>query len=225
MNYPKINTIFKRDMEAKGKTKPLIIGEYSQPEVAYLKDLKWEATYKVNGTNIHIDIINTPCEGNYNIKMDFCGRTDKAIIPPHLLSKLNQIFDVDTITKYFIKDPGTPVNVSIFGEGYGYKIQDNKEKYLGKEVSFILFDININGIWLERATLEQIAKDLNIDIVPIIGYMTIEEAIEYVKKGFSSPIAIDNSLQAEGLVLKLPNGLLNRRKERIITKIKHVDFK
>lgn len=58
-----------------------------------------------------------------------------------------------------------------------------------------------------------------------MGYMTIPEAIEYVKKGFKSTIAENKDYDAEGLVLKTPCGLLKRDGERLITKIKTVDFR
>ena len=55
--------------------------------------------------------------------------------------------------------------------------------------------------------------------------MTVDEAIEFVKKGFKSTIAENKDYDAEGLVLKTPMGLLNRKGERIITKIKTCDFR
>ena len=47
--YPKINTLYKRD----GNNK-IIIGDFSEQEFEYLKDLKFEATEKIDGTNISI---------------------------------------------------------------------------------------------------------------------------------------------------------------------------
>jgi hypothetical protein len=112
----------------------------------------------------------------------------------------------------------------LFGEGYGAKIQKGGN-YIKDDVNFILFDVLVNGKWwLKRSALEQIAKDLNIEIVPLIGYMTIPEAIEYVKKGFKSTIAENKEYNAEGLVLKPTCGLLDRSGKRIITKIKTCDF-
>jgi hypothetical protein len=55
--------------------------------------------------------------------------------------------------------------------------------------------------------------------------MTLKEAIDYVKQGFKSTIAENKDYDAEGLVLKTPNGLLRRNGERLITKIKTVDFR
>ena len=48
---------------------------------------------------------------------------------------------------------------------------------------------------------------------------------DFVKAGFKSLIAENKDYIAEGLVLKAPCGLLNRRGKRIITKIKYCDYK
>ena len=77
----------------------------------------------------------------------------------------------------------------------------------------------------KRDAIEDIAKKLDIKVVPIIGYMTIMEAIKYVDDGFKSTIAEDKTLDAEGLVLKTPDNLLMRSGERIVLKIKTTDFR
>ena len=92
------------------------------------------------------------------------------------------------------------------------------------DVDFILFDVQYNNWWLGRKNCEDIANKCGIKIVPIVGYMTILEAIDLVKQGFKSSISEDKNLIAEGLVLKTPQGLLSRDGKRIITKIKHNDF-
>lgn len=93
-----------------------------------------------------------------------------------------------------------------------------------------MFDIRIltstgESLWLTREAYEDIAKKLNLKIVPLVGYMTIKEAEDFVKAGFKSLIAENKDYIAEGLVLKAPCGLLNRRGKRIITKIKYCDYK
>jgi hypothetical protein len=87
-----------------------------------------------------------------------------------------------------------------------------------------LFDVRINGLWLQRESLEDIANKLEVNIVPLIGYMTLMDAIEFVKKGYKSTIAENKDYDAEGLVLKTQDGLLDRRGDRIITKLKKRDF-
>ena len=73
--------------------------------------------------------------------------------------------------------------------------------------------------------MEIIAKKLGAPIVPYMGQFTIDEAIDFVRKGFKSTIAENPDYDAEGLVLKTPDGLMTRRVERIIFKIKTCDFK
>jgi len=69
--------------------------------------------------------------------------------------------------------------VILFGEGYGGKIQ-NGGAYRS-DVSFILFDVLIDNIWLRRESVEDIAQAFGIDVVPIIGRGTIKEAVDIVK--------------------------------------------
>ena len=221
MEYCKINTLFKRDAN-----NIIIPSQFTCEEFEYLKDNLWECTEKIDGTNTYIELLpvwnNTETEV-IDIKMEFHGRTSKAQIPEHLLTKLKSLFDKTTLTEYFFKDK-EPCNICIYGEGYGAKIQKGGN-YIKDGVNFILFDILVdNKWWLKREVLEQIARDLNIDIVPLIGYMTIPEAIDYVKKGFKSTIAENKEYDAEGLVLKPKCGLLDRGGKRIITKIKTCDF-
>lgn len=214
--YPKIQTLFKRDANG-----IIIPTQYTLPEFKYLENNVWECTEKIDGTNIHIDLIPS-LEGT---DMTFNGRTERAVIPPHLLEKLKSIFDKKTLIDYFYSNKEDDLcSISIYGEGFGKKLQTNGSRYIKEDADFILFDIRIGKWWLTREALEQISKDLNLRIVPIIGYMTISEAMEYVKKGFVSIVSEDRSLKAEGLVLKTPNGLLLRSGERIVTKLKTADF-
>ena len=48
--YHKIQTVFKRDIQSKGKT--LIEGQWTLPEFEYLASNIWAFTEKVDGTNI-----------------------------------------------------------------------------------------------------------------------------------------------------------------------------
>ena len=50
--YHKIDSVFKRDMFARGK--PLIVGDWASDTLRYLADNEWEFTEKVDGTNIRV---------------------------------------------------------------------------------------------------------------------------------------------------------------------------
>lgn len=217
--YQKIQTLFKRD-----ERNIIIPDQFTYPEFEVLKDLKWECTEKIDGTNIRIELESSgnPEDG---IIMSFKGRTDKAVIPEHLLTKLNWLFDREHLMEVLnITDETQDCNITLYGEGYGAKIQKGGN-YISNDVNFILFDVKIGKWWLDRESIKDIANKLGINVVPLMGYMTIPEAIEYVKKGFKSTIAENKDYDAEGLVLKTPCGLLKRDGERLITKIKTVDFR
>lgn len=218
MEYQKINTLFLRD-----EKKVIIPSSFTCDEFEYLKDCKWECTEKIDGTNIRIYISREyDGEDDWLYGVSFMGRTNNSTIPEHLNLKLQQIFyRVDWKTVFPSLMPGD--SICLYGEGYGNKIQKGSS-YISNDVDFILFDVKYNNWWLERKNCEDIANKCGIKIVPIVGYMTIPEAIDLVKKGFKSSISEDKNLIAKGLVLKTPQGLLSRDGKRIITKIKHNDF-
>lgn len=215
--YTKINTLYKRDPE----TKNIIIGDYSLPEFEYLKNVIWECTEKIDGTNIKIGF-----DGN---NITFEGKTENANIPKHLLAKLESLFTIEKLKEVFpdkIDESGNiiPTNIILYGEGYGFKIR-NGGNYIKDGVNFRLFDIKIGNWWLPRESCANIAEQLNIDVVPLIGHVNLQDAENYVIKGFKSTIAENRDYDAEGLVCKPLHGLLNRGGGRIIVKIKTCDYK
>jgi ATP-dependent RNA circularization protein (DNA/RNA ligase family) len=208
--YHKIQTVYFRDPENNHKT--LLEGNWAKPEFELLKDIDWIGTEKIDGTNIRI-----MCDGK-NVR--FGGKTDNAQIPSILIEVLQDTFTNELMKECF---PDAD-NVCLYGEGYGKKIQKGGN-YLPDRADFILFDVKIGDWWLTRETNEDIAKKLNIGVVPIIGIWKLEQAIEYVKNGFKSTISHNKDYMAEGLIMKPKIELFNRKGERIITKIKYKDFK
>lgn len=211
MKYPKINTIWKRDERNKFN---IIEGDFSCPEFDAVKS--WHITEKIDGTNIRV-IWNMQRENS----PAFLGRTDDAQIPPFLLEKLKGIFTREKLLKQF---PDSEL-VVLYGEGYGNKIQSAGKRYR-KDNSFIIFDANIGGWWLEPEKVKQLATELEIDYVPDYGIMTKEEAIVLVKDGLvKSKIAEDKSLVMEGIVARSHPLMLFRNGEPIMWKIKHKDYR
>ena len=220
MEYQKTNTLFKRDERG-----IIIPEEFTLPEFGWLKDCKWEATEKIDGTNMRLELQFSTDDYNpevLNYTCRICGKTDNAQISPHLYKKMEDLFGEVNWNEIF-PDATSGECITIYGEGYGAKIQ-NGGNYIKDDVNFILFDVRVNDWWLNRANCEDIARKLNIDIVPLVGYMTIPEAIDYVKKGFKSNIAQNKDYNAEGLVLRTPDVLCRKDGNRLITKIKTVDF-
>src|SRR3990167_11007344 len=209
--YHKILSLFKRNMEG---DKKFILGEWTTPELEYLKDKEWVFTEKVDGTNIRI---------MWNGKeVFFGGRSDDAQIYTPLLMRLQELFMRMEPRKIFAEIFGIEeMDVVLYGEGYGAKIQKGGGNYISDGTDFILFDVAVNGIYLERENVEDIASKFGIKVVPIIGHGTLEEAIEMTKKGFKSQWG---NFIAEGIVARPKVELLTRRGERIITKVKYRDF-
>lgn len=202
--YHKIQSIYKRDE----KTHKFIEGQFSLPEFEYLAHNQWIFTEKIDGTNIRV---NWDCQ-----RVTFGGRTDNAQTPTFLLTKLQDLFPVEKFTALY---PETPL--TLYGEGYGAKIQKGGGNYIANGVSFILFDVLINDYWLKRIDVNDIAEKLEIDIVPVVNKGTLHDAIDLTKRGFDSTFG---NFMAEGLVLRPEVELFNRMGHRIITKVKHKDF-
>ena len=206
--YEKIETVFCRDTNG---TKRLILDNYRNPTIAYLKDNMWLFTEKVDGTNIRVH-----WDGH---KVEFGGRTDKAQIPGPLLNKLNEMF-VTTEAEELFEQTWGDKDVILFGEGYGPKIQNGGD--YRSDVSFILFDVLVGDNYQEREWVEKTAQMFNIDVVPIVLTGTIQDGIDYVMKHPQSTIG---TAMMEGIVGRPIIELRDRRGERVIVKIKWEDFK
>lgn len=206
--YEKIEAVFCRDTNG---TKRLILNNYRNPTVAYLKDNIWLFTEKVDGTNICVH-----WDGH---KVEFGGRTDKTQIPGPLLSRLNEMFMTTEAEELFEQTWGDK-EVILFGEGYGPKIQNGGE--YRSDVSFILFDVLVGDNYQEREWVEKTAQMFNIDVVPIVLTGTIQDGINYVMK---HPRSTMGTAMMEGVVGRPMIELRDRRGERVIIKIKWEDFK
>jgi hypothetical protein len=207
IEYNKIDTIFERD----DKTKKLIRGKFRDNAVEFCKDLTWQFTEKVDGTNIRIY-----WDGH---KVQIAGRTDNAQIPGGLLKRLNELFAGEVNEEMFEQKFGGN-EVYLFGEGYGEKIQTNG--YIDGN-DFILFDVMINGKFLERENVEEIAQYFKINVVPIILEGKLEDGVNWVLNNRTSLIA-KKGANIEGLVARLKVELQDRNGKRLITKIKYRDF-
>ena len=194
--------------------KKFILGEWTTPELKYLKDKEWVFTEKVDGTNIRV---------MWNGKeVVFGGRSDDAQLYTPLLMRLQDLFMKMASRQKFAELFGMEeIDVCLYGEGYGAKIQKGGGNYISDGVDFVLFDIQVNGIYLERENVEDIGLKFGLKVVPIIGHGTLDEAIEITKKGFKSQWG---DFIAEGIVARPKVELLTRRGERIITKVKYRDF-
>lgn len=204
--YEKIETIFSRDEN----TKRLNENIYRNETVEFLKDIDWEFTEKIDGTNIRVY-----WDGH---KVSYYGRTDRSVIPNKLMNRLIELFGGNINEEMFEQKFGeTPV--LLIGEGYGAKIQ-NGSSYR-EDNDFILFDVLINDNYLSREDVKDIANYFNIDVVPTIMVGTLEDGVNWVKTKPKSKIGTADS---EGLVARPLIELKDRCGNRVIVKIKVRDF-
>jgi hypothetical protein len=207
VEYHKIEGLFKRDEQ----TKKLIEGQYRNETVEFLKDMEWEFTEKIDGTNIRII-----WDGH---KVEFRGRTDKAQIPSALLNRLIELFGGEINEQIFEQNFGEK-EVMLIGEGYGAKIQGVGGLYRPDQ-DFILFDVMIGENYQPRETVNAVAKMFNLDVVPIVLKGTIQEGIDFVKRNPKSTIG---TALMEGIVGRTKAELKDRCGNRVIVKIKARDF-
>lgn len=213
--YHKIDSIFRRDTRGR-----IIEGEYSRPEFEYLADREWEFTEKVDGTNIRLSYDGSPTfAGNEHAYI--AGRTDAAQIPPHLLNRLMELMRAMPFGEVFGTDP---TDVTLYGEGYGAKIQKGGGNYHRDRCDFVLFDVRVGGWWLTRDAVEDVAVKLGLSAVPVVDRGTLADAVEMTRGGFSSA-RWPGVLVAEGIVARPTVELLDRGGRRVITKIKARDFR
>jgi len=207
--YHKIETLFNRDMEG---NKKLIEGDFRNPLIDYIKDCEWIFTEKIDGTNVRVH-----WDGH---KVSFGGRTDNAQMPMPLMEKLGELFSGVTNEELFEQKFGEG-EVTFYGEGFGGKIQQGSG--YSETQDFILFDVMVGDVFLERENVENIATAFKLLIVPVIMRGTIAEAVEYVKTKPQSRITILNK-ESEGLIGTPKIRIKGFKGERIIVKVKVCDF-
>ena len=241
--YQKINTIFMRDE----KNIIMPFHDFVRPELTYLRGLKFRGEEKIDGTNIRLEVVGTiRGEEAAEFSVSYKGKSDNATIPQHLYEYLTKTFPPEKVLASLNLKAVVPVSefaehnwvdgkgkpafgkvptlLTIYGEGYGMKIQKGGGRYIHDGVSFRVFDVKVGDWYLLTEARDEIAQKLGAETTPLIGYFTLDEAIDFVRKGFVSTVSEDKTLPAEGLVLRTDLGLRSRSGERIMTKIKTCDF-
>jgi hypothetical protein len=202
--YHKIETLYERDADT-FKVKP---GVFKNRVYSLLKSWRWSE--KVDGMNIR-------CIWKSNSR-SFGGKTDNAQLPADLTNWLHE-----NISSVLLNDLFPETDVVIYGEGYGAGIQNGGG--LSPTKKFIVFDVLVdNKWWLSYENVADVASKLGLRVVPDFGEMTLEEATEFVRKGFKSRCSVDPDKDAEGLVGRPLETLFDKNGARLIVKLKTKDF-
>jgi len=163
-------------------------------------------TEKIDGTNIRIH-----WDGE---QVRFGGRTERAQIPATLLAKLQDLFPIEKCTDRL------SAGVTLYGEGYGAKIQKGGGNYIPDGVNFCLFDV-YHHRWFPQQVVRDMASSLEIESAPVVGWGTLAEAKRIAWAPFRSGFG---EAWAEGLVLRPKIELCDAWGNRAIGKIKTKDF-
>lgn len=200
MEYRKIKNVF--------YSKDFKNWEYSE-EVKPFLEQDFYAYEKVDGTNIRI------IWDGYNI--EFKGRTDKAEIPKPLLEYLEKTYNNEDF-KLLMEEKFGIKQVVIYGEGYGNKIQPEGHLYIDNSVSFIGFDVMVDGVYTLK--WDVILKELNIPYVLWYRLGNIEEIIDFMKYDDIKSKINDKKI-IEGFVLRLNLPVYDRDRKPIMFKLKY----
>lgn len=213
--YHKIETLYERDEKTFKLKEPLTL---KNPVYGSIREWVW--TEKIDGTNIRA-IWNRPG----GPALTFGGKTDNAQIHADLVRWLYENVSVERLTEVF---PDS--HVVLYGEGYGAGIQKGGGLYSATK-RFILFDVfvvdavntKLGGWWLSDDNVRDVAAKLGLDVVPLVGTMSLEDAGQMVRRGFKSALN-GGSADAEGLVGRPLEALYDKRGSRLIVKLKTKDF-
>jgi hypothetical protein len=222
MEYHKINALYNRWRKEFDPLETLPVGkkfgdfkdgEFACEEFEYLFHNQWVWSEKLDGTNIRIyaDWSENLEKHIYTVK----GKDVNSVIPKDLMDWVWKW--IETNQKSIHKTLPNK-DVVLYGEGIGKGIQKVGHHY-GQQ-HFKLFDVYINGFWLKKEAVKDIASKINLDTVTT-WTGTIQDAIDKVK---TLPKSTFGDFTLEGYVGEPLVRLLDAHHKRIITKIKVCDF-
>lgn len=201
--YTKIQTAFKRD----GRN-VIIPGDWTLPEFTYLAGNDWAWTEKVDGTNIRLHWNGS--------KLTIGGRTDNAQVPAPLVARLGPLSDPG-LWKGIFPDAD---DVTVYGEGYGARIQSGG--MYRPDQALIVFDVLVGRWWLSDENIADVAGKLGLDVVPVVGSFTLEQAWNRVTDGALA--SRWPGARIEGLVGRPAVPLFTRKGDRLLVKMKVKDW-
>lgn len=185
---------------------------YADQDILMLKEVF--ALEKIHGTSAHISWDGT--------QLTFFSGGQKH-------SNFVALFDAESIkTKLIELGFNTDDRkVTVYGEAYGGKEQGMSATY-GKELKFIVFDVQIGDCWLNVPKAEGFAISLGLEFVHFKRISTDLEAID-AERDADSWQAIRNGVgegkKREGVVLRPIIELTRNNGSRLMSKHKRDEFK
>ena len=212
LTYPKIENLYVRDPDTHKITSIVRLPEFNIPKT-------WLVTEKIDGTNIRVIY--------HGGVVEFRGRTDAARLHATLFQKLQQTFAPIKLRLTF--EHGDDSTIILFGEGYGPKIQKGGGNYT-PDVSFRLFDVWVDGRWLDWDNVCGIAKSLGIETVPVVERALAclpsskDDLKALIEHSFVAWEENELAIDAEGIVARTDPLLFMRNGQRLGWKLKFRDW-
>jgi len=211
--YRKIQTLWKRDKEKKGA---IMRWDFSEDVAQNIR--KWSITEKIHGQCMTVAVTEDDIEVYGKTKNT---EFNKAHEP--LLTYINEKFTrkvLDDVLDFTKAD-----KIIFYGEGYGVKINKGGQ-YLKEGQKFILFDVCIDGIWMEEDSVTYFADVLDIQRVPILCIESFPYAEHLCQTITLSQVSEqDPPCRIEGVVARAHPMVLDRlTHEPIMFKLKVEDY-
>lgn len=169
------------------------------------------ALEKVHGTSAHIRF-----EANADDLVFFPGGVS--------LTNFTALFDKQQLLERFAAI-GQP-DVVVYGEAYGGSCQAMKETY-GPELRFIVFDIAVNGMFVDVPTMHELATQLGLEVVPyerVTTDVVVLDALRDRPSEVAQRRGCGPDKLREGIVLRPLVELQHNNDARVIAKHKGAAF-
>ena len=224
MYYPKVRSAYMRDPESKELTR-----SFSTQEFRLLDGLEWVWREKIDGTNTVVR-----WDGH---DVSYHGRTPRTQMSEPLVRALDGFFGGDA-GEQLMEQTFFSTDVTLYGEGCGGSIQRSTEgRYFDTE-SFVLFDVLINGVWLQSLDVDEVAGELGVRTAPLLRVggdgKLLESSISELRSVMQWRVHEDriprtalnpmSGPRVEGYVGVAPLGLLDRMGNRLQVKLKYSDL-
>lgn len=171
------------------------------------------ALEKIHGTSAHI---------SWN-----AGRQQtKLFSGGEKYERFAELFDIVALTNMFLKTFPTK-DVTLYGEAYGGRQQGMGATY-GDVLKFVVFDVAVNGLWLDVPVAYTISSDFGCEFV---HYTKVETKLELLEAERDKPSVqaerngITTEPKSEGVVLRPVVEVRMNNGDRIISKFKRDDFR
>lgn len=214
--YHKIRNLFRRDPQ----TRQIEPYEYGSEAIAYLSGASWVCQEKIDGTNTRI------IWDGERVSFGTKNTLDLSNMQGKLRQHLETTYGAPEFEHLLEQEFGsTPV--TIYGEGYGHKIQTGAGYFPDApegQNGFLAFDVRIGGRYQDPDDTAGVAHKLGIPLVDHhLPQTTIPDTVQTMARalmGEDPPLTHPQTdKEIEGFILRPPVMLYDRFGSRVMTKV------